>query len=493
MGGRPSRGRRLLARSVRIVALVLSVATLVATGYGWTIYRQLDTDLVTSDVLTPAPDRPRDGATDILLVGLDSRTDALGNPLPREMLDALNAGSDDGELNTDTLILMRIPNDPAKPTTAVSIPRDSYVNIPGGYGTHKINSAYARARNAAITKLRTTGVTGAELDREANQAGRRTLIDTVQALTGSSVDHYAEVNLAGFAEITSTVGGVPVCLTAPARDQLSGADFAAGPQTVQGASALAFVRQRHGLPRGDLDRVVRQQAFLASLAHQVLSAGTLANPVTLQQLISVISRYVVLDQGWDLIGFAAQAQELRGGNISFRTIPTGRPDLQTPGDGMAVQVDPALVKAFVTDLSTEHDPAAPPATPSPVIVDVTNGTARAGLATTVGDILDNSGYAPGQIGNAGTTARSGLRANAADAAAAQQIATLLGGIPVTVDATVTPGRVAVLLGRDYAGPTSSTGAIPTPARSPLPQPGDDAVGAPPADRVITADGVPCVN
>jgi hypothetical protein len=237
--------------------------------------------------------------------------------------------------------------------------------------------------------------------------------------------------------------------------------------------------------------VVRQQAFLASLAHKLLSAGTLANPTTLSSLISVIGRYVVLDQGWDLIGFAAQASGMSGGNISFRTIPTGRPDLPTPSDGQAVQVDPALVKSFFADLGTP--PAAAAAAAQQVIVDIENGTSRTGLAATAGDVLDNSGFAPGKIGNAETTARSSVRATSADSAAAKQIATLLGGITVTVDESVPAGRVAVVLGSDYAGPTTApTGSGAAASSTPTPQAGDDAPGAP-AAPVITAGGVPCVN
>ncbi len=159
------------------------------------------------------------------------------------------------------------------------------------------------------------------------------------------------MNLAGFAEVTQAVGGVPVCLNAPVRDSYSGANLPAGPQTLEGPAALAFVRQRHGLPRGDFDRVVRQQAFLASLAHEVLSAGTLADPVRLSALIAAVSRYVVVDPTWDLLAFAAQARGLTAGAISFRTIPTGRPNLPTPQDGVAVQVDPGAVRDFVATLS----------------------------------------------------------------------------------------------------------------------------------------------
>lgn len=335
-------------RGVRVAVAVVSALVLMVTGYGWTAYRELGARLVTNDVLTR--DRPSDGVTDILLVGLDSRTDAAGNPLPRELFDALDVGPDQGTLNTDTLILVRIPDEAGLPTTAVSIPRDSYVAIPG-FGTHKINSAYARAAAAARTRLAAQGVTGPALEQQAAQAARRTLVTTVEQLTGVSVDHYAEVNLVGFADITQAVGGVPVCLNAPVRDKYSGADFPAGPQTLEGHAALAFVRQRHGLPRGDLDRVVRQQAFLASLAHEVLSTGTLADPAQVSGLIAAVSRYVVVDSGWDLLAFAAQARGLTAGAISFRTIPTGRPNLPTPDDGVAVQIDPRAVRDFVGTLS----------------------------------------------------------------------------------------------------------------------------------------------
>ena len=202
-------------------------------------------------------------------------------------------------------------------------------------------------------------MTGPALEQQAAQAARRTLVTTVEQLTGVSVDHYAEVNLAGFADITQAVGGVPVCLNAPVRDSYSGADFPAGPQTLQGPAALAFVRQRHGLPRGDLDRVVRQQAFLASLAHEVLSTGTLADPAQVSGLIAAVSRYVVVDSGWDLLAFAAQARGLTAGAISFRTIPTGRPNLPTPDDGVAVQIDPRAVRDFVGTLSEGTPVGAP--------------------------------------------------------------------------------------------------------------------------------------
>ena len=198
-----------MVRAVRVAGAVASALVLLVTGYGWTAYRELGARLVTSDVLTR--DRPADGVIDILLAGLDSRTDAAGNPLPRPLLDALAAGPDEGTLNTDTLILVRMPDDPTLPTTAVSVPRDVYVSIPR-HGAHKINSAYRRGADAARARLAAEGAGGTALQRQVDQAGRRSLITTVEQLTGASVDHYAEVNLAGFAEVTQAVGwrpGVP--------------------------------------------------------------------------------------------------------------------------------------------------------------------------------------------------------------------------------------------------------------------------------------------
>ncbi|OLF12597.1 LCP family protein [Actinophytocola xanthii] len=357
---------RWVARSV--VGLT-SVAVLGAVGFGWATYQGAVDDLVTDEVIVAAPEDEADAqsprelprtAQTILLVGIDSRTDNRGNPLPQDVLDAMRAGEADGEQNTDTMILVHVPADPAKRAFAVSLPRDSYVDIGGGFGMHKLNSAYVRARNAKASELSGSGADEATVRAESTTAGRRNLIATVSALTGLRVDHYAEINLYGFSELTKAVGGVPVCLTAPVDDDYSGARFRAGHQVLQGVDALKFVRQRHGLPGGDLDRVRRQQAFLAGLANRVFSAGTLTDPGRVTAMVDALTRSVVLDQNWNLLAFAEQIQDLTGDRIEFTTIPTGRPDLPTP-DGSAVEVDPAQVRAHIQDLLGTPTPAqAPP-------------------------------------------------------------------------------------------------------------------------------------
>ena len=342
---------------------LVSLLVLGGTGYAWTQLSRLSTGLATADVIEPSAQLPSGSGSvhvpeqNILLVGLDSRTDVQGNPLPQHILDQLHAGDPvDGGDTTDTMIVVHIPEGGGE-ATAISIPRDSYVQIAAGYGKHKINSAYTYGKQAALEQLTAKGVTGTERERQADQAGARTAIQTVEQFTGLTINHYAAVNLVGFYTLSLAVGGVPVCLKAPVHDSYSGANFPAGRQTLSGAQALAFVRQRHGLPGGDLDRIARQQAFLSSATKVLLGAGTLANPVTLNNLIGAVRQAVLIDQGWDILDFAKQMRTLSSDGLTFATIPVQSLSLQTPSDGDAVKVDQAQVQAFINSLIS--DPAAP--------------------------------------------------------------------------------------------------------------------------------------
>ncbi|HEU5110974.1 MAG TPA: LCP family protein, partial [Micromonosporaceae bacterium] len=252
--------RRGLVRTVglgtgRAVAGLASVAVLLTAGYGWyAVGGDIAEDTVTTEVIDHdvADTRvPLDGAVDILLVGMDSRTDAYGNPLPREVLDMLHAGFNDGERNTDTMILVHIPVDGTR-AVAFSFPRDSWVEIAGGFGKHKLNSAFAYAYNDARRDLAKQVIDRKQLDDRAAAIGRRNLIATIENLIGRAVtiDRYAEVNLASFYEITKAIGGVEVCLNEAVDEPKSGASFPKGLQTISGAAALSFVRQRYDLPNG---------------------------------------------------------------------------------------------------------------------------------------------------------------------------------------------------------------------------------------------------
>ncbi|MDT7723554.1 MAG: hypothetical protein QOI21_130 [Actinomycetota bacterium] len=356
-------------RGRRVVVGMVSILLLGVTGYAWMQLSRLDTGMTTADVIEPSARTPTGAQAvtvdqNILLVGLDSRTDAQGNPLPQDLLNMLHAGSSsDGGDTTDTMIVVHIPAGGGA-ATAISIPRDSYVDLSGGFGKHKINSAYSRGKAAAVNSLSAQGVSGADLEVRSNAAGAKATIQTVEKLTGLTINHYAAVNLAGFYSLSLAVGGVQVCLNNAVNDKYSGANFPAGVQTISGADALKFVRQRHGL-NSDLDRIVRQQAFLASLAKTVLGAGTLTDPSKLSSLIDAVQGSVVIDQGWDILSFASQLHGLSSGAIQFGTIPVQSLSLQTPSDGDAVKVDPAQVQAFVAGVIGSGDQAAATtATPS---------------------------------------------------------------------------------------------------------------------------------
>ncbi|MFD0920406.1 LCP family protein [Saccharopolyspora rosea] len=466
--------------SARAVLALLSALVLVVSGYAWSHYRQLLNGLETSDVTDGAG---ADGATDILLVGMDSRTDAHGNPLPDDVLRELHAGANDAAL-TDSLILLHIPND-GSGAVGFSFPRDTYTTIPGE-GRHKINSAYGRGKQRARDQLLAQGVTDpAALERRSADAGRKLLVRTVEQLTGASVDHYAEVNLLGFARITEAVGGVPVCLKAPARDDYSGADFHAGPQTVSGADALAFVRQRHGLPRGDLDRVVRQQAFLAGLARSALSTGVLANPSRLQSLIGSVQESIVLDRGWDVMAFAERMRNVAAGALRFTTIPIEDPAYDTPADGQAVLVDPSAVRAAVTRTATSPQAV----TRAAATVDVRNASRNTGLAQRVRSELASHNIAVGDTGNTAASPTSTVRYAPGAEQTARRVAALLGGLPTAADSSLGDGRVRVVLGADYRGP-AAPGVAPTPR---VALDGGFHQQSSPDPGTITADGIPCVS
>src|SRR6186997_932577 len=161
------------SRLFRTLAVLLAAAVVVGTGVAWSKIRSFESGInhISSAALGGGGE---DGAIDILLVGMDSRTDAHGNPLSAEELETLRAG-DDESTNTDTIILVRIPNN-GKSATAISIPRDSYVQTPGG-NKMKINGVYGSAYFEKKTELvEQQGVDPAAAEPEATEAGREALI-----------------------------------------------------------------------------------------------------------------------------------------------------------------------------------------------------------------------------------------------------------------------------------------------------------------------------
>ena len=484
----------------RTVVALLSVIVLSATGFAWASLKGFSGSTTAGDVIGDLS--AEDGAVDILLVGNDSRTDAQGNPLPDEVLRELRTTDDEGGDLTDTMILVRIPNN-GKRAAAVSFPRDTLVDL-DEFGEVKLNSALGRAKHAEEQRLRNAGVTDEkEIEQKSRAAGQRYLVNTIEDLSGAEVDHYAEVNLLGFYQITKAIGGVDVCLKNPVDDSAySGAVFPAGRQTIEGADALAFVRQRHGLPRGDLDRAVRQQVFMSGLARKMLSSGTLANPNKLSKLVDAIQDSIVLDPRLanNIMGFAQKLQGVAGGNIEFHTIPVR---LEGPSGQEDVVADKAEVHRFVANLllppeeraKKEQEQKRLEAAREQVTVSVYNGTGISGLANRVLESLSAEGFTPGGTGNSDSTSESLVYHAEGDEASGKLVSDALGGVPTAPSPNLSSGQVEVHLGSDYQGPGAQTFAANPQVQldgmaqvGPLPvQMGEEE------EQVITAGGVPCVN
>jgi LCP family protein required for cell wall assembly len=491
-------------RLTRTIAVIAALVVVVGTGVAWGKIRSFESGInhISAAALGGGGE---DGAIDILLVGLDSRTDAHGNPLSADELAMLRAG-DDVSTNTDTIILVRIPNN-GKSATAISIPRDSYVDAPG-LGKMKINGVFGEVKLDQMKKLvEQQGMDPAQAEPQATAAAREALIATVAKLTGVTVDHYAEIGLLGFALITDALGGVDVCLKDAVYEPLSGADFPAGWQKLDGPQALSFVRQRHDLPRGDLDRVVRQQVVMASLAHQVISGKTLSSPSTLNRLQDAVQRSVVISDGWDIMDFITQLQKLAGGNVAFATIPVLREDGWSD-DGMqsVVRVDPSQVQTWVSGLLQDQDAGKTEQlaySPSKTTADVINDTDVGGLAASVSEVLTGKGFVAGAVGNNDTdhVSRSQVRVAKTDDLGAQAVAKELGSLPIVEDASVAPGSVRVVLSSDYTGPGSGLGsenssAGDTQTADPVAADSADSTDAPPPPSPIITAGSndpECVN
>jgi LCP family protein required for cell wall assembly len=343
--GRHGRSSRFPAYQLvgRSLGVILSVGLLLLAGYFWYTYRTINAGVTRLPVHVghaPTGKDDIDGKDqNILLVGNDDRSN---------MTDAevrlLKVGRDGGSQNTDTMMIVHVPADGSK-ATLISLPRDAYVKIPG-HGMSKLNAAYVFGYHAAHGTPDQKRTAGADL-----------LIQTIQNLTGLTVNHYVQVSLMGFYDISNAIGGVQVNLCHAVDDTVaynrsigsdggSGFKMSAGKHTVKGVQALEFVRQRHNLPLGDIDRVRRQQYFLTAAFRKVASVGIL---LKLRALGDAVKRNVYMDPGLDLIGLAHQMENLQADNIVGKTIPFEGFNHDSPVGDVEV-INPAHVQQFVQRL-----------------------------------------------------------------------------------------------------------------------------------------------
>ena len=510
---------------------------------------------------------PSVGAMNILVMGLESRTDYEGNDLDHHLRVVLHSGTNGGAQDTNTLILIHIFAGGQR-AVGFSIPRDSVVTFPRtylGYSGAKIDAAY----DWAYIQYLNEHATESKSDRflHANQAGQLATVDTVQALTGVHIDHFIEVNLEGFYYLAQAFGGITVCVKpAPAslepdgfptatnltdQDPLTGTDnsnfnaYKDGYSKAKGgaqylhlspAQSLAFVRSRDTLPGIDVGRTHRQQAAIDYVVWKLKNQGILSSFTQANSLLSTAGKYLITDQGFNLLEFATEMRALTGRNLSLSTLPgtpvnnVSLPGYPRPQDIIRVdvpQIQHLVQGAFAgkpakkaTGQKGAKGTASLPA-PGTVTVDVYNGNpAATGLATRMSQALTALGYQAGAIKNSSAQSRKvqpgtqvfygrGASGNAAKIAAelgtspvalpslpAQHVEILIGSTVTTVPAGLlmssTPSAStqavgAQVIGAKTAASAAAATASATPATGSSAPAGDGTTVAPNAKY-----GIPCV-
>lgn len=283
------------------------------------------TDRPTVPVPTPAPGETAvpevQAALNVLVLGSDSRISA-GDPAQWQA----------GAQRTDAIMLVHLAADGSS-AAVMSIPRDSWVQIPG-YGEAKINAAYS-------------------------YGGPTLLIQTIEQLTGVRIDHFAIADFESFAEVTDAIGGVPITLGEDLYDRRDNLMLTAGDQVLTGEQALVWARERYSLTRGDFDRVQRHQAWLRAIAQRVTANGILRNPVTTVRFLDAVTRSVAVDEGLTpevLAGLVPRVRDLGTDDLDFFTVPiTGT---GTSADGQSiVLLDQAPFAELMAAVAADAVPA----------------------------------------------------------------------------------------------------------------------------------------
>jgi LCP family protein required for cell wall assembly len=291
---------------IGLLVLLFLLVLICVPLYAWSKITKIDA--------MPTGDRPAEtpGKT-YLLVGSDSR-----QGLTPEQRRKLGTGSTAGQ-RTDTIMLLHVP-DSGGPPALVSIPRDSYVPIPG-HGRNKINAAFSFG-------------------------GPKLLVRTIEDVTGLRIDDYVEIGFGGFVDVIDSVGGIEMCLPKAMKDKDAHINLPAGCQELNGTNALGYVRARKSDPKGDLGRVERQREMVGAVAKKAVSPGTVLNPFRYYSVATSGAEALTVDNGTgplDLFKFARAMQKVAGKDGVTLTVPVSDTNLSTPvGSAVKWDTDKAL-------------------------------------------------------------------------------------------------------------------------------------------------------
>ncbi len=471
----------LIVAGVKVLAALASAVVIVVAGIGWIAHRTVSAGITTSDALAGQP-VSTGSEQNILIMGLDSRRDQRGRPVPPDIYNALHAGDEDsGEGDADALIVLHLPAGDGA-ATAISIPRDDYVDLAGCPTSDcrgKVKQAYSFAYqgvmdgrssgNQRSTTASPDGANSAAREQQAREAGRKAEISTVMRLLQIPIDHFIEVTLVGFFQIARVVEPITVCLNEDTADRYySGADFHQGMQQINAAQAMSFVRQRRDSNDAmftDLDRSRRQQAFIVSLVSALRHSGALSTPTRLGALMDVAKQNIAVDAGTDLNNLIRNVSAVLDRPVALYTLPVT--DFGTISDGEDVNfIDVPTIRSIVHNLVAADSPialsssrtraaaqpsdgAASLATGS-VALDVVNASGRQGEAAAFETSFATGHFTAGAISTADSTSQISTVAYGSGAKqAAAELADEL-RITATASASVAPNSVRLTVGTDYS-------------------------------------------
>ncbi|MEU4897430.1 LCP family protein [Streptomyces sp. NPDC044780] len=471
---RPSRPRSRRPRWGLRLATGGACLVLAVSGIGHLLVRELETGIHRVDAFGGLDNRPKStgGGVNFLVVGTDGREKIT----PREKALYRLGGAPCH--CTDTLVLLHLSADHRR-VSAVSLPRDSYAEIPAYTDAAGIrHPRHPRKLNAAYA-----------------EGGPSLTVRTVEHLTGVRVHHYLEVDFTSFMKTVDVIGGVKICTTRPLKDDHTGLDLPAGTHVLDGGQALQYVRSRHVDGTSDLGRIKRQQRFLAAVVHRTTTGGILLNPVRFNQVTGALLGSVRADHGLEAADLVALGRAMHGvtpASSEFASVPVILPGVPLKGAGSTLRWDRAKAKRLFTAFREDRPlvarhPKRPGATtvevaPGRVRVRVFNGTDTPGLAARVNRALHAAGFAT--TGSPADAATPDVRHTVItyDPGWDRSVRSLAAALPGAQLKPVT-GQGAVMrvtVGTDYTGVR--------PVRAEQPPSGESGFGAVTGDEVTCPEG-----
>jgi LCP family protein required for cell wall assembly len=440
----PRRGWRIAGWVSIGLSVVMVMVSLVAYGTYLKFNGNINHDDLNSQINAASRPKKLNSALNVLMMGTDSRAGKNAK---------YGAGMKNDPPRSDTMILLHLSPGGGQ-AIGISFPRDLMVPIPS-----------CKRKDGSVVPAQSVAM----INSSFTSGGAACTIKTIEGISNIRIDHFLQVDFTSFKSVVDALGGVEVCLPKAVHDKASKLNLSAGRHLIKGETALAFVRNRHGLGDGsDLQRIKRQQQFLGSAAKKALSAGTLSDPAKLLRLLNAATKSLTTDQGFDagaMYKVGSGLQGMTSGKIRFITVPWGAYALDHNRVALA---QPAADDFFAAIRNDKTVPAAPKQTTgttavpaSQVKVRVYNASGTPGKAQRIADQLTAQGFQVIKVGNASATygkTTQVLFGQGAD----QQAATLAGLVPNAKPLSRSDGAAGVVdlvVGADWTALKSKKATV----------------------------------